>query len=91
MYLSKIKILEIIKKIKSNLLDLDFVIIFLEEVELYVSLQEIYNYSDIMCFIETFVSGKLGGKYAYINKTIKHLKSEFRHENKLIKKSLLNK
>ena len=81
----RIKILEIINIVKSRRQE-DYIVDKLSEVELYVMLQTEYNHQNIMEFIDSLKSGKLGGRAIYINNALDFLQSEIRLESKRLNK-----
>jgi protein associated with RNAse G/E len=54
----------------------------------YVEDMEVFDYQELMAYIHTKESGKLGGIFMYINKALAFLKQELKSENKRQKKLL---
>ena len=79
--MNKHKTLEKINLVKSKRPDTHIQHV-LNDIEEYVINQSVYDYNDIMQFIQSKMSGKLGGNSIYINKSLEFLKNEIRSEYK---------
>ena len=75
--MSKELALEKIRLVKSKRNE-DYIQSVMIEIEDFVNLQESFSYQELMNFIQTKYSNKLGGIYMYINKALDFLKNELK-------------
>lgn len=85
--MKKEKALEKVSLVKSKRTE-NYIQDVLVKVENYIKSQETFSYQDTMKFIQEQMSGKLGGIYIYINKSLDFLKNELKSEYKNSKQKI---